>query len=177
MELSNDIVLRPRFNREHSSTPEQLLHLFEEAGKQSTNFILSRVDDHIFIRIPKSKQHFWSPQLHLEIYQIENQPTVIKGLYGPNPTVWTLFMFFHFVVGTLFIGASIWLYTSVRLGDAYIFPIAVLLLLVIIWFVLYFAGRLGKQAGKKEMLQLQGYFYETLKKATVVCCSLLFYYA
>ena len=164
MELPNEIVLRPRFSLEYSNTPEFLLALFEEAGKNTNDFVLSRVDDHVFIRIPKSKQHFWSPQLHLEIYKIESQPTVIKGLYGPNPTVWTLFMFLHFVVGTLFIGAGVWLYTNIALGDPFIFPIVALITLLLMWFVLYFSGRLGKQAGKKEMLLLQTYFYDTLKK-------------
>ncbi|GER59375.1 GTP-binding protein [Patiriisocius marinus] len=164
MELSNEIVLRPRFTIESTDAPDKLLATFEESKTHTVDFVISRIDDHVFIRIPKNKQHFWSPQLHLEIYKIESQPTIIKGLYGPNPTVWTMFMFLHFVVGTLFIGAGVWMYTNIALGDPFIFPIVALITLFIMWFVLYFSGRLGKQAGKKEMLQLQAYFYETLKK-------------
>lgn len=163
MELSNDIVLRPRFSLTSIEDPEKLLTKFESVGKNAKDFVLSRIDDHIFIRIPKSKQHFWSPQLHLEIYKIEDQPTVIKGLYGPSPKVWTLFMFLHFIVGTLFIGASIWLYTNLKLDRPYILQIVTLIVLFILWFVLYFSGRIGKQTGKKEMLALQDFFNQTIK--------------
>lgn len=93
MEFSNDITLRPRFSLELNALPENVLYAFEEVANTQEDFIISCVDDHVFIRIPKHKQHFWSPQLHLEIYKIEQQPTVLKGLFGPKPTVWTLFMF------------------------------------------------------------------------------------
>ncbi|MGO2357171.1 MAG: GTP-binding protein [Mesonia sp.] len=162
MELSNQVVLRPRFRLELNEDPEKLLVAFKSAGKSSESFVTSRVDDHVFIRFPKEKQHFWSPQLHLEIYKIEDQPTVLKGLYGPSPTVWTLFMFLHFVVGSLFIGASIWVYTNIRLERPSTWPILALGTLFVLWFVLYLSGRLGRKAGKKEMQSLQQFMYEVL---------------
>ncbi|MDQ7917623.1 GTP-binding protein [Mesonia sp. MT50] len=162
MELSNQVVLRPRFRLELNEDPEKLLVAFKSAGKSSESFVTSRVDDHVFIRFPKEKQHFWSPQLHLEIYKIEDQPTVLKGLYGPSPTVWTLFMFLHFVVGSLFIGASIWVYTNIRLERPSTWPILAMGTLFVLWFVLYFSGRLGRKVGKEEMRSLQHFMYEVL---------------
>ena len=55
---------------------EYLLKLFEDTKKAQSNFIVNRIDDHVFIKIPKAKQHFWSPQLHLEINkeQIPREP-------------------------------------------------------------------------------------------------------
>ena len=167
MELSNQVVLRPRFRLELNEAPEKLLVAFKSAGKSSESFVTSRVDDHVFIRFPKEKQHFWSPQLHLEIYKIEDQPTVLKGLYGPSPTVWTLFMFLHFVVGTLFIGAGIWVYTNIRLEKPLTWPILAMGALFTLWFVLYFSGRLGRKAGKEEMRSLQQFMYEVLKSSSL----------
>lgn len=163
MELSNDIVLRPRFSFELNESPEKVLKAFEHSSKTQQDFMISRVDDHVFIRIPKHKQHFWSPQLHLEIYKIESQPTVLRGLFGPKPTVWTLFMFLHFVVATLFIGSGIWIYSSISLKNSFIIPLVSMVLLFILWFVLYFSGRLGKEAGKKEMKMLHFFMYDILK--------------
>jgi hypothetical protein len=165
MELSNEVALRPRFSLELTDQPEKLLTAFENAGANNAAFVISRIDDHVFIRFPKQKQHFWSPQLHLEIYKIENQPTVLKGLYGPSPTVWTLFMFLHFVIGILFIGAGIWAYTNIVLDEPLTIPVVALAVLFVLWFVLYFSGRLGKQAGKKEMVLLQNFLTETLKES------------
>lgn len=162
MQIPNDIVLRPRFSLEMTSSPEILLSSFEEAGNKTDEFVVSRIDDHVFIRIPKKQQHFWSPQLHLEIYQLEKQPTVIKGLFGPSPTVWTLFMFLHFAVATLFIAAGIWMYTNITLNANYIVPLVSMILLFTFWFMLYFAGRLGRKAGKAEMRHLQSFMFNTL---------------
>ena len=164
MELSNDIVLRPRFSLELDVLPEKLLSAFEGVARTQSDFVISRVDDHVFIRIPKSKQHFWSPQLHLEIYKIEEQPTILRGLFGPNPTVWTLFMFLHFIIATLFIGAGIWMYTNISLKASFTFPLVSMIVLFIVWFLLYFSGRLGKEAGKKEMKALHTFMYETLNQ-------------
>ncbi|WP_299769169.1 GTP-binding protein [uncultured Dokdonia sp.] len=168
MEFSNDITLRPRFSLELNALPENVLHAFKEVAETQKDFIISRVDDHVFIRIPKHKQHFWSPQLHLEIYKLDQQPTVLKGLFGPKPTVWTLFMFLHFIVATLFISAGIWMYSCIVLKTSFTTPLVLMVLFFILWFVLYFSGRLGKEAGKKEMKMLHYFMYNTLKDYEII---------
>lgn len=163
MELPNDIVLRPRFTLEYDVLPETMLCAYEDVGAISKDFVVYRADDHIFISIQKKKkQHFWSPQLHLEIYKIESQPTVIKGVYGPSPTVWTLFMFFHFLVFILFMASGVWLYTNVTLQLSYAFPLLGMILLFLAWIGLYIAGRIGRKKGKREMYRLQSFMYATL---------------
>ncbi|WP_106795166.1 GTP-binding protein [Aquimarina sp. Aq78] len=162
MEISNDIVLRPRFFQDLDVPSEKALEAFEKAGKTCQDFKVSRVDHHIFIRIPKKDQHFWSPQLHLEIYDIDEKQPQLKGLFGPSPTVWTLFMFLHFIVATSFIAAVVWMYVNIRLDKSYLFSIIIMFFLLITWFVLYFAGRLGRQAGKKEMKELYFFMKSTL---------------
>lgn len=164
MELPNEIVLRPRFSLKLEVLPKNVLSAFEAVAKTQSDFVISRVDDYVFIRIPKNKQHFWSPQLHLEIYKLEEQPTILRGLFGPNPTVWTLFMFLHFIIATLFVGVGIWMYTNISLKASFIFPIVSMIVLFIFWFLLYFLGRLGKEAGKKEMKMLHAFMYDTLNK-------------
>ncbi len=165
MELSNDVVLRPRFTIELDESPATVLNAFENNTAHNNNFKVSRSENHVFIRFPKAQQHFWSPQLHLEITQVAGQPTVLRGLYGPSPTVWTLFMFLHFVVATLFIGVSIWLYTCIRLEDPTRLPTISLVVLFLFWFVLYFSGRLGRSAGKDEMRKLQKFMYEIINNS------------
>ena len=107
METTNEIVLRPRFKMEIKHPNEDVLRAFETVKSTQSNFIISRVDDHVFIRLPKHKQHFWSPQLHLEVNERTSESSVLHGLFGPNPTVWTLFMFIHFFVAGIFIAFGI----------------------------------------------------------------------
>ena len=163
MPLSNEVVLRPRFKIELNKDNETVLNDFEKAKATQKDFIVSRVDDHVFIRFPKEKQHFWSPQLHLEINEVNESSSLLHGLFGPNPTVWTMFMFFHFAVAGLFIAFGIWAYTNWALKDTYGLQLALMFLMVVCWFVLYFAGRLGRFKGKEEMHQLYNFMNKSLK--------------
>ena len=164
MSTTNDIVLRPRFKTELNQDNETLLKAFEDTKKTQTNFIVSRIDDHVFIKFPKEKQHFWSPQLHLEINESENKSSMLHGLFGPNPTVWTMFMFFHFLVACLFIGFGIWGYTNWSLGNNYAIQVFITLLMIIIWFALYFGGRIGKATGTDQMHELHEFMNRILKE-------------
>jgi len=162
MSLSNEVVLRPRFKIEIEKENEKALEAFEKLKKAQSDFVVSRVDDHVFIRIPKSKQHFWSPQLHLEINKKDDKTSWLNGLYGPNPTVWTLFMFLHFFVAVVFIGFGAWAYSNYVIDNSFVLQIGVMVLMVVIWFVLYFAGRMGKNKGKPEMQELCNFMKSTL---------------
>ncbi|MFK7780927.1 GTP-binding protein [Psychroserpens sp.] len=162
---TNDIVLRPRFKFHVNYKNEMLLKLFEDTKSVQSDFIVSRVDDHVFIKIPKDKQHFWSPQLHLEINNEfdEKDGSIIYGLFGPNPTVWTMFMFFHFLVAGLFIAFAIWAYVNWTLDANYAIQLFVTLLTIVIWVALYFGGRLGKRTGMAQMHELHHFMRDTLR--------------
>lgn len=163
MSLSNEIVLRPRFKMELNHANAFILKAFEDAKTTSETYKIVRVDDHVFIRLPTHNQQFWSPQLHLEINEIDTKTSRLHGLFGPNPTVWTMFMFLHFLVAGLFIAFGIWTYTNWSLKNPYGFPLGLMLLMVMAWFVLYFSGRFGRAKGKDEMHGLYNFMEMTLK--------------
>ncbi|MDD7887582.1 GTP-binding protein [Flavivirga sp. 57AJ16] len=122
------------------------------------------MDNHVFIKFPKEQQHFWSPQLHLEI---DDDSSLLHGLYGPNPTVWTMFVFFHFIITGLFIAFGIWAYTNLSLDKSYAVQVSLMLLMVIIWIVLYFAGSIGKASSKNEMRALNNIMNTVIKSKKV----------
>ena len=163
MSTTNTIVLRPRFKIELPYNNETVLKDFEIAKSSQKEYIVNRIDDHVFIKFPKQKQHFWSPQLHLEINEVGEKSSLLHGLFGPNPTVWTFFMFLHFMVAGLFIAFSIWAYTNWALKSSYALQVSLMLFMVIVWFVLYFAGSIGKASSKNEMLELQEFMNKVLK--------------
>lgn len=165
MSAPTSIVLRPRFKIEIPHPNEAVLQLFEASATAQSDFIVSRVDDHVFIKLPKVKQQFWSPQLHLEINETDKKSCLLHGLFGPNPTVWTFFMFLHFLVAGLFIAFGVWTYTNWLLKSDFAIQLSLMILMVIIWFVLYFAGSLGKTSSKNEMEALHNFMNETLEKA------------
>jgi hypothetical protein len=160
MSSTDTIVLRPRFKLELNKGSETALKAFEDTSQEV--FIVTRVDHHVFIKFPKHKQQFWTPQLHLEIDEADANSCLVKGLFGPNPTVWTLFMFLHFAVIGLFIAFAIWTYSNSALGKEYLLQIWGMLFMVIIWFVLYFSGRIGRTSNKDEMLALYNFMKSKL---------------
>jgi hypothetical protein len=157
MNIDNEIVLRPRFKRNLPYSMEQSLEQFKTLSGQDQRFKTSIVGYHVFIRIPKSDQHFWSPQLHLELRDEPSKGTTIHGLFGPSPTLWTFFMFLHFVAAGLFIAAGIWCYTKTVLDESIMAPVITMAGLIILWVSMYLAGRAGKKKGEPQMYQL--YYY------------------
>ncbi|WP_298510251.1 GTP-binding protein [uncultured Kordia sp.] len=157
MSLGEEIVLRPRFQITIPEASESILNRLEATKKTQKDFVVSRIDQHVFIKIPKQQQHFWSPQLHLEIDEIDDHNCLLHGLFGPSPTVWTFFMFLHFLVACLFIGFGVWAYSNATLGNSYAIQVACMFFMVLVWFSLYLGGRWGKATGKQEMHDLYGF--------------------
>lgn len=162
MSLTNEVILRPRFKIELNQSNKSALNAFETKKTTQSEFIVNCIDDHVFIKIPRDKQHFWSPQLQIEINEIDENTSTLHGLFGPNPTVWTMFMFFHFLVAVLFIGFGAWAYSNWSLENSYGIQIGIMFLMIVLWFVLYFAGRMGKKTGRPEMIALHGFMKKTL---------------
>lgn len=159
--LSNEIVLRPRFQIKLESSKEEALQCFE--GEAESPFLVKRLDDHIFIKFNKKEAHFWSPQLHLEINELDEGGSRLYGLFGPNPTLWTFFMFLHFGVATFFIIFGIWAYSSAALGRPYGVQIGAMVFMVVLWFTLYAFGRAGRRKGKPQMNRLYSFMRDKLQ--------------
>lgn len=162
MSATNDIILRPRFKFEKPENHQVLLDLFQQSKTKQSDFIITKIDHHVFIKYPKHKQHFWSPQLHLEITELTENTSEIKGLFGPNPTVWTFFMFVHFFLAIAFIGLSIWAYSNWVIKKRTFSQLIGMALIIVIWIALYIAGTFGKISSKDDMLALKDFMNNTL---------------
>ncbi|MBF4984245.1 GTP-binding protein [Nonlabens mediterrranea] len=163
MDIVTTIKLRPRFSITIDNNISEVINNFKKAKRNVNGYKISLSDHHVFIRIPTLHQHFWSPQLHLE-FRENSMKTEIHGLYGPNPTVWTMFMFLHFILAILIIGASIWLYTLIVTNNSIQVAIILIISLIIIWLSFYIAGRLGRKKGNRQMHELNTFFYSILKQ-------------
>ncbi|NKI31764.1 GTP-binding protein [Croceivirga thetidis] len=154
-ELVYEIILRPRFEIKLFADFELLKKEFDITAKNP--FLIKRVDEHVYIRFQKGQTNFWSPQLHLEISSFSEGKSSIHGVFGPNPTLWTFFMFLHFGVATLFLILGVFAYSKYTLGHNVNLLIIGMLLLVFLWLCFYAFGRLGKAKGKSQMEALRQY--------------------
>lgn len=161
IELPNEIILRPRFQDHLEDTATEVLERIEKAGEKP--ILIKRLDDHLFISFNNAERHFWSPQLQLEILDEEEGGCKVYGLFGPNPTLWTFFMFLHFGVATLFIILGIWAYSSASLGKPYGVLVGGMVAMLILWFAFYAFGRAGRAKGKPQMQELHRFYKRALK--------------
>lgn len=158
--IPDHIVLRPRFQIEIAKPKTTVL---SKLKKKEDDILDSKtIDDHVFIKIKKKDLHFWSPQLHLEIEEQDEKSSKLYGIFGPNPSLWTFFMFLHFCIGFIFIVFGVWGYTNWSLDKPYTLQVIIMILMVIAWFALYFFGRIGKKKGMPQMEQLYDFMHKKL---------------
>ena len=161
----NKILLKPRFKIESNQTVTEILSKFEENIAKDTCKYCSKISgNHIFLDIPENENHFWSPQLQVEITKDETNKTIIKGILGPKPQVWTLFMFFHFVIAVLFIVFFVWFYVNWSLEKNTNLQVTMLGVLPVLSILLYFFGQSGKKLGYKQMVELDDFLMKTIEE-------------
>ncbi len=165
-EKKNRILLKPRFRIEldNKSVDEILQSFKNNLAKDACKYCSKISGNHIFLDIPEEENRFWSPQLQVEVLKDEtNNKTIVKGILGPKPQIWTMFMFFHFILATLFIVFFVWFYTNWTLGKDYQIQKYILFTIPIIWVLLYFLGQSGKRFAYNQMVELDDFLMKTIK--------------
>lgn len=161
----NTVLLKPRFAFNVDESQEFILNKFKKnLSEDNCKYCTKISGNHIFLDVPKKEEHFWSPQLQIEIDKDENNKTLIKGVLGPKPQVWTFFMFLHFVVALSFIIVFVWFYVNWSLEKDFQIQKYILIALPIIWVALYFFGQSGKKLGYNQMVELDDFLMKTLGK-------------
>jgi hypothetical protein len=72
-------------------------------------------------------------------------------------------MFFHFIVAGLFLIFAIWAYSNYSLKQDYQVQVFGLVGMIILWFVLYIAGTIGKTKGKPQINLLCEFLKDSLE--------------
>lgn len=152
--------IRPRFSEEVSLEKETAIQQFKTHLEADQTVIASIWEHHIVLKIPQEEQHFWSPQLTISFEAIESG-TQIRGLCGPRPSVWMMFVFFYFILG--FTGTIVMImgFAQMNLG----LPAGILWLLPAIGFLIlmvFITAKLGQKFARSEMERLYKFYQETL---------------
>ena len=110
--------VRPRIRRFSTLPIEAILAQFQAVLDKKEFPVQGRVvRHHVSINIAGKDQHFWSPELSVEVsenhlqdlfVEAKNKPTLVRGFVGPKSTVWTLFIFFYIAFGLLALFAAMW---------------------------------------------------------------------
>jgi hypothetical protein len=159
------IRIRPRFQQHITRSSESLLQLFEQqfiTGEPScTGTIIP--DNHVLIKINPSERHFWSPQLWLTFDTEDDGNTLLRGLYGPGPSVWTLFVFGYGALGVAALFIAMAGFAQLNLD----MPAPILWALPFIGLCalgIYITAQVGQKLGAQQTFQLHQFLETTLEE-------------
>ncbi|HMQ47039.1 MAG TPA: hypothetical protein PKA00_06330 [Saprospiraceae bacterium] len=160
------IEIRPRFRMELPLPPGEIIGQLKQAINQPTAKIVGFIaDHHVVLKIPQEQRHYWSPQLSLEVEDNEKGGSLIRGLYGPAPSVWLMFLFFYYVIGAICLFTGIMGFAQVSLG----MPAPILWVLpmgAILAVGLFLSAKAGERLGRDQMLELKIFLEEVLESAS-----------
>tara|TARA_R110002124_G_scaffold47149_1_gene140649 strand:- start:86 stop:607 length:522 start_codon:yes stop_codon:yes gene_type:complete len=155
--------IRPRIKVATSKTPDTLFDIISDNLNDNKYKIEGKVlPNFITIYPPHEEQHYWSPQLTVTIEQLETG-SLISGLYGPQPSVWTMFIFFYSFIGfvTLIVSLIGLSFISLDKNASILWFVPIL---IIIFLTLYLVAYLGQKFGHRQMIYLHHFMEECLGK-------------
>ncbi len=157
---SNSLRVRPRFKIEIPMASEKIVqNLKNTRDKNPSACILDFVAHHITLKIPAARQRYWSPQMQLELEPTATG-TLIRGLIGPKPGIWTMFVFFYSGIGFLtMLGAMYGLsQMMLKMNPWALWSVPVGLMVII---SLYLISHIGQQLSKDQI----GFLHDFLDSA------------
>jgi len=96
--------------------------------------------------------------LHIQVIEKEDKTVHLKGLFGPDQTVWTFFMFLHFIVAGIFLVFGMFAISDGMLKTSVIKDLLISGLMVVIWFLLYFIAKQIRYHGRHQIMELMRLF-------------------
>ena len=161
----NKVLLKPRFKIELNQSQEEILQKFKSnLDDENCKYCSKQSGNHIFMDVPKVEEHFWSPQLQVEVLKSEKGKSIVKGILGPKPQVWTFFMFIHFILALAFVVFFVLFYVKWSMDKNYQFYKYMLIAIPLIWIAMYFIGQFGKKLAYKQMVELDAFLMKTIEK-------------
>lgn len=165
MEIKPDHIkpsqIRPRFKFKSPQSVDEIAHRIKSALAAGHSLCEGRIiHGHATIYIPENERHYWSPQLNLSIEAVDGG-SIIRGLYGPRPEVWTMFVLFYTIIGIAILLVLVFGLSYMSLGQPH----------TILWWVpvlstiflsLYLVSYFGQRLGKQQLITLHNFVENSL---------------
>ena len=160
----SSIHIRPRFKAKYKIKPDEVGELVRKHMAELDCGCSAKIlKDFIVFNIRPDEQHFWSPQLSISFEADEEDKsfTVIRGLYGPNPTVWAFFTYGYVALAIIGTFLGMYGFSQYSLGqDAAILWSLPLLALAAL--LLYLVAQFGQKIGAEQMFTLHHFFEDSI---------------
>ena len=153
--------VRPKFRIECTCKPQNLVARINNSLENKHEQIEGKVFlTHGLFRIVPEHQHFWSPQLNVSFEETDDG-TILRGMYGPHPTVWAVFLFGYAILGlsTFFITIIGLVKYSLHIESQILWFLPFLVGGLIL---LYIVAQTGQKMGVEQTFQLHHFFEESI---------------
>lgn len=158
--------IRPRFKLDVPIHSDVLLKRIQAVLSHPSGRVQGHlIDNHVVLDIVGKDVHYWTPRLSFRVEPNEDNSnlSVVSGLIGPRPSVWTLFVFVYFGVGTAGLILTLYGGSKWMLGQSslliWALPVAILFMLTA-----YSAGKYGEQLSSGQMEELKEVVREIIKE-------------
>ncbi|WP_341226080.1 hypothetical protein [uncultured Arcticibacterium sp.] len=153
---------RPRFKKNISLEEEALKGKILSKLKDNSQGIKGGVySNHFHLEIVQKDKHFWSPHLNVTL-ESTSEGTIIRGKYGPKPSLWAIFAFLYSSLGISFLFTAMAGLVKLSLNqDAQILWILPVLSLFILG--LYIASQTGQKLGVEQTFRIHHFLEESLE--------------
>lgn len=156
------IRTRPRFWHQSAQSIEQLkLNIKNYAGNHPSDGVsVMSYDQHCSFTISQSERHFWSPQLNLT-FEENDDGCIIRGRYGPSPTIWPFFLFGYGALGTSFVFIGLFGLSQLALKQSapILWALPFLLIgILAIWLI----GQFGQKIGAEHTFRIHRFVEDSV---------------
>ena len=152
--------VRPKIELIVEQPPDEVLARFEQCLKlpECRGSVLGSC---IEITVSDDEQHFWSPQLSLQVHE-QSSGSLIYGRLGPKPHVWTMLIAGYAIVSISLIFAMFFAFSQWLLDEPvwalWALPIAVLMIALV-----YGTASIGQRLGAEQTHRLAELVTKTLE--------------
>lgn len=154
---------RPRFKLYTTLSKEKIVKDIQKSLRAMPKDFTGNINSEVAtIQVKTDENPFWKPNLSLRIVNEEDK-TVIRGIFGPNTSIWTFFMFLYFVFSILWMTFFTMFFVEKQIKSnefPWALPASFFMLACIT--ATYFASRFGQKKAKSEMEKLRDFAEKVL---------------
>jgi len=154
--------LRPRFKKVSSGSVEEHRVHFQKIIDSTDEFNGTVANVMVKFRIAEKDNHYWSPELTLMLEEHE-KGTLIRGLYSPKSSVWTLFAFAYGSIAMLLAGLLVWGGVEWQMNDNPDLIYTGVPVLLGAALLIYLIAQLGQKVGAEQMFALHHFFEDSIR--------------
>lgn len=151
--------IRPRFEVSSDYEVAELEHIMKQALKKEDAPCAGKVRYGYVSLFPNEEdKHYWSPHLSVTIEEHHSlKGSLIRGLYGPFPDVWTMFVFVYGIIAVAIVIALVIGFANMSIDESPAILWAVPFLILLLG-SMYLVSSIGQKKGHDQIEDIHHFF-------------------